>query len=291
MSALQLKYFGKRRKRSSGRLASNPKRSHAVAKKKRHHRRKRSGLHLFSNPRRRRLRANPRRHHRRHHYRKNPIMRRRFRRNPMPGSIGGFIGNSLVPAAVGAAGAIGVDMLIGNLPLPYNLTSGRALPLVRIGAALLVGAGVAAVAGDEAGGQAAAGGMIVAVYGLAKSYLQNAAPNIRMARYVRMSRYVRMKGAGRIKGIGTPGRARRKRAPVMHGRRPGWLGAGMHGAPKRMGWLPHKKPGQRMGAVPLAPTLKRIALKGYANPARTIRLSRYVGGGQGGLTPNLRRFQ
>ena len=82
---------------------SNPKRRSAVAKKRRRHRGRKA----------RRFHSNP---------------RRRFRRNPIEGSASSFLSGTMLPAAVGAAGAIGVDLLIGNLPLSANLKSGTMLP-------------------------------------------------------------------------------------------------------------------------------------------------------------------
>jgi len=120
-------------------------------------------IEVRSNPTRGKKMAK-RKHRRRHrrHFRSNPI-RRRFRRNPLES---GFLSNTLGPAAIGAAGAIAADYLQGILPLPAGFQSGIMGPITQIGYALLVGLGVDAVAGSKAGGEAAAGGMILAFYNL-----------------------------------------------------------------------------------------------------------------------------
>lgn len=118
-----------------------------------------------SNPTREgRMARKHRRRHRRHHTRK--ALRRRFRRNPIEG---GFIGNTIAPAAIGAAGAVAVDFLQGMIPL--NVQSAVLQPVVGIGYALLVGLGVDAVAGSKAGGEAAAGGIVVQLYNLFNSMI------------------------------------------------------------------------------------------------------------------------
>ena len=95
-----------------------------------------------SRARRRTFAANPVRHHFRRHYRANPIRhhRRRYRRNP----IGADIMPLLKSAAVGAGGAIVVDVLAGYvLPLlPATLNTTTTYPLIK--GALAIGFGMAA---------------------------------------------------------------------------------------------------------------------------------------------------
>lgn len=103
-----------------------------------------------------------RKHRRRHRKHSRKVLRRRFRRNP-EGS--GFLSNTIAPAAVGAAGAVAVDFLQGMIPLGQSLSS-TLQPVIGIGYSLLVGLGVDAVAGSKAGGEAAAGGIVVQLYNL-----------------------------------------------------------------------------------------------------------------------------
>lgn len=192
MTAKQLKYFGPRKSRKATRkrraaapkvvvVASNPRRKRrtSVAKKARTHR-KRKARSFNRNPR---------------------PARRRFRRNPLP-SASGFLTGTLVPAGIGAGGALLVDLAIGNLPLPASAKQGAMLPIVRIAGALGVGALVGLLMGEDAGQEAAAGGIVVTLYAITRQYLNQNMPNIRLARYVpmrgvmrrRINRFVPMRG-------------------------------------------------------------------------------------------------
>ena len=193
MTAKQLRYFGPRRSRSKTSrrrskpevviVSQNPKRRAAVSKKRRHRRAKHYS-------------RNPRRAHRRH-----------YRRNPIEGTATGFLSGTLVPAAIGAMGAIGVDIAIGSLPLPASMKTGTMLTLTRIGGALGIGFLLGMIAGEDAGAEAAAGGIIVTIYSVAKTYIQQNFTSITMARYVplaairrrrRMARYIRLHGMGAV---------------------------------------------------------------------------------------------
>jgi hypothetical protein len=116
MTAKQLQYFGKRRSRRHSR------RSVAAA-----------------SPRRRRRRASLGRRVRR--------SARRFARHTGGGvslrgmNFNSFLKGTLIPSAVGAAGALGVDLMLGYATpyLPTMLTSGPAVPLTKIAAAVGLG--------------------------------------------------------------------------------------------------------------------------------------------------------
>src|SRR5215472_6211535 len=146
MTAKQRMYFGKRRKRKTKvvTLETNPRRRRRKHRRRAHHRRR--SRSFFSNPRASRRRR----------FARNP--RRRFRRNPIGGSsLTGFLTGTLAPAAFGAAGALGIDALIANVALPQQLMQGPALPIVRIGAALLLGAAIGALSDRQTGEAVAAG--------------------------------------------------------------------------------------------------------------------------------------
>jgi hypothetical protein len=193
MTAKQLRYFGPRRSRAKASrrrakpevviVSQNPKRRASVSKHKRRHRRTK---HYSRNPRR---------------------ARRHYRRNPIEGTATGFLSGTLVPAAIGAMGAIGVDIAIGSLPLPASMKTGTMLTLTRIGGALGIGFLLGMVAGEDAGAEAAAGGIIVTIYSVAKTYIQQNFTSITMARYVplaairrrrRMARYIQLHGMGAV---------------------------------------------------------------------------------------------
>lgn len=255
MSALQRKYFGKRKgKKRKARRSKGETVIIATSNPRRHHVKKRR--------RRRTIRA-----------RTNPRKRRyiRARRNPriLGGGAGGFLSNSLIPAAVGAAGAIAVDLAIGNLTfLPASMKSGAGLPITRIGLSLLAGMAVGAIAGEEYGEQAAAGGMIVALYALAKNYMTTKMPNVRMARYMPLNRYL---GARRRR----MGFIRRRLGAMPPAQRVRAIRAmkGMRGFRRRMG----------VPALNGAPFTKmRVGRSGkslgYIGPARTM--GRYMNNGR-----------
>ena len=108
--------------------------------------------------------AKKRRRHRRHRLKflSNP-KRRRFRRNP---TEGGFMAGTIRPAAVGAAGAILSNYLQSLVPLFPQYQAGIMGPVIQIGYAMVVGKGVEAFAGQQAGEEAAAGGIVLALYSL-----------------------------------------------------------------------------------------------------------------------------
>lgn len=101
---------------------TNPKRrkkSKRRTKRRKYAKRRRNPVAAKSNPRRRRT------------YRKR-------RRNPVF-KIGDVLQNTIMPAATAAGGAIGIDVLMGVLPLPENLKTGPMRNLVKGAAAIGLG--------------------------------------------------------------------------------------------------------------------------------------------------------
>src|SRR4030042_6898277 len=78
---------------------------------------------------------NPRKH------RRKANKTRRYRRNPSGGrfNMTTFSRNTLMPSAIGAAGALGLDILMGFLPLPDNLKMGPMRNVVRVVGAVGLG--------------------------------------------------------------------------------------------------------------------------------------------------------
>ena len=103
---------------------------------------------------------------------------RRYRRNP----IGGATSNAttqLKNAAIGAAGALAVDVVMSKLPLPANLSSGMgrtaAQGLVSIG----LGMAVAKFGKNKRlGVQLAEGGLTIALHGVMKGALSKSMPSL-----------------------------------------------------------------------------------------------------------------
>jgi hypothetical protein len=219
MTAKQLRYFGPRKSRK----AAAPKRKRRAATSQ-----PGKVVIIESNPKgasvaRKRKGSGKRRHHRRKNFLSNPKRRRRFRRNPrIPGAS--IFNNAIVPGMIGAAGALGVDVLMASVPMPAQFKQGAFVPVVKIGVALLIGMAVGAMSNREAGEEAAAGGVIVTLYGLARNFMMTRLPS------VPLGRYVPMRGMGWRGGRGmkryVPLKGFRQPRPMLppNGQRPAGLG-------------------------------------------------------------------
>ena len=110
----------------------------------------------------------------------NPIRahrRRRYSPNPMRvGNLSGFTKHTLMPSVVGAAGALGVDVMLGFLPLPPQFKTGPMRALVKIAGAVGVGMLASNFMKRETAHQIAAGAITVTLYDVMKGYLQQAMP-------------------------------------------------------------------------------------------------------------------
>lgn len=104
------------------------------------------------------------------------VARRSYRRISSTG-MGGFVTGKLLPAAIGAGGALALDMAWGYLPIPDTLKSGPLAPLARIAGAVGIGMAVRAIAGKRMGEEAMNGAITVTLYDLAKGYMTVAAPS------------------------------------------------------------------------------------------------------------------
>lgn len=118
--------------------------------------------------------ANPVRRRRRAHSTHRRVSTRRYRRNPT-----GLFGN-LVPmvtdAAIGAAGAIAVDVAVGLLPLPANLKTGLLGTVTRGAAAVALGTVGGMIMPRRVAKQMAAGSLTVTAYGALKGFLATNVP-------------------------------------------------------------------------------------------------------------------
>jgi hypothetical protein len=190
---------GLRKYWASRRRASNPRR--------RRHARSRVRA---SNPRRRRARArtvvyaNPRRRRRRSHARRysNPRRRQRgFASTPGRGSI---IGNYVLPAAVGAVGAIGFDIAWGYAQpyLPSALQSGWVGTVVELAGiwAVLFGIKRYAPRSYRVASAAATGAATIVAYNALKGVAQQVLPSSTpgLSGYMPAARYP----LGGLRGLG-----------------------------------------------------------------------------------------
>ena len=172
MTALQRKYFGKRKH----------KRVATVAKKSHKRRRRSITKHL-----------SVRRH-------------RKYRRNPARGlgkfSVQGFAKNTLMPSAIGAAGALGLDVLIGFLPLPPNLKTGPMRSVVRIAGAVALGIVAGMVVKKETAANIAAGAVTVTLYDVLKGAVQTAMPTLQLGENDIFTEYPSLAYAGAGETVG-----------------------------------------------------------------------------------------
>lgn len=152
MSALQRKYFGGgRRKRRSANVTV-----------------------MNANPRRKRTSSRRRRVTR---FRRNPTSiagyLRRGRSSMGRFSLSGFVSDTLIPGAVGAAGAMAVDYAVSALSpyLPASLQDDTLEPFVALAGAIGVGMIAQSVAGAKTGNQIMNGAVTVQLYNLMNAYM------------------------------------------------------------------------------------------------------------------------
>jgi len=171
MTAKQAKYFGGRRKRRSTVTATGARNP------RRRVRRRRAGRVT--------VRA-----------RRNPTARavRRLRRTGSA-KFGGLVPANLVkgvlmPAAMGGAGAIVMDLAWGFAPLPANIKTGPLAPLAKIAGAILVGGLASKFVGREMGQKVTQGYLTVMAYTLMKGMVQKAVPSLPLNEYDNAMGYI-----------------------------------------------------------------------------------------------------
>lgn len=149
------------------------KRRPKMSKKQRRYFGKRASKRSNTRPRvtlRRRKRAT---------YMSNP--RKRYRRNPASGFRPmSFINQTLMPAAIGGAGALGLDLLMGFIPLPAAMKTGPMRPIIRIVGAIGIGMIAGMVTNKRLGEQVGAGAMTVVLYDTLKGFMRTAMPNVNL---------------------------------------------------------------------------------------------------------------
>ncbi len=94
----------------------------------------------------------------------------RYRR-PNP-TVGDFVSQTLMPSAVGGAGALALDVALGALPLPPQLKTGPLAPVVKVVGAVGIGMLAGRFLGRRTGEQVAAGALTVTMYNVARRALQ-----------------------------------------------------------------------------------------------------------------------
>lgn len=120
-------------------------------------------------------------------HRKARRSRRSFMRNTS-GSLSlkpnVFIKETLIPSAIGGAGALLVDVAWGALPfIPASVKTGPLAPFVKAAGAVAVGLVASKVAGKKIGAQVTGGYLTVLAYNLLKGVVQKAMPQLPMGDY------------------------------------------------------------------------------------------------------------
>lgn len=169
--AAQLLLVNPRRKRRAKRArAVNPRRSRRTRARRSSARRRRTSVIVAR-------RINPRR---KHHARR--VHRARRRHNPR--MLGGFsirgITSALVPAAIGGAGAVALDVGLSYLPasVPDFLKTGIGNKGLKIAGAIALGMIAGKVLGRETGKAVGAGALTVVAYGIVRDLVKQVAPTL-----------------------------------------------------------------------------------------------------------------
>lgn len=118
---------------------------------------------------------------RRRTYMSNPRRRKKYRSNPIGGfRPRSFINQTLMPAAIGGAGALGLDILLGALPLPDMLKTPAMRPIVRIAGAVGIGILAGMVTNKRLGEQVGAGALTVVLYDTIKGFAKTTFPTLNL---------------------------------------------------------------------------------------------------------------
>jgi hypothetical protein len=137
-----------------------------------HHRRRTNPI--AAAPRKRRVR--------RHHNPISNITRTHRRRSRKRNPIGSDIMGVAMPAFQGALGALGVELIVGNLPLPATLKSGIGSHITKSSAAVALGVIVNKLGlGRQLGNHMATGAMTVAFHDALKGVVNTAMPSLNLA--------------------------------------------------------------------------------------------------------------
>lgn len=94
-----------------------------------------------------------------------------------------FLKNTALPAAMGGAGALAIDVIWGMAPIPANLKTGPLAPLVKVAGAVGIGLLASRFAGKDIGAKVVGGYLTVLAYNLAKNAVQKAMPTLPLGDY------------------------------------------------------------------------------------------------------------
>lgn len=116
-------------------------------------------------------------------YRTGPrkTKRRSYRRNPIRTNL---MRDAIMPAATGAAGAVGLDVLWNYLPIPENLKAGPVRHIAKAAGAIGLGMIAGKILGRRQGQQITIGALTVALHGAMKDGLMTVAPQLVLDEYI-----------------------------------------------------------------------------------------------------------
>ena len=90
----------------------------------------------------------------------------------------------LMPAAVGAGGALALDVAWGMLPIPAQFKTGPFIgPAVKIGGALGIGWLASMVATKRTADQVMVGAITVTIFNIARTFVANTFPQVTLGNY------------------------------------------------------------------------------------------------------------
>jgi hypothetical protein len=113
-------------------------------------------------------------------YMTNP-RKRHYKRNPIGGMKPmAFIKSTMMPSAIGAAGALGLDMALAYVPLPDMLKTDTMKPIVRIAGAVAIGMLAGMVTNRRMGEQVGAGALTVVLYDTLKGFVKTSMPTLNL---------------------------------------------------------------------------------------------------------------
>ena len=108
---------------------------------------------------------------------------RRYRKNPARRSkmkVGNMMTTALIPSAIAAGGAIGLDVIMGYLPVPDNLKTGPMRHLVKGAGAIGMGMLAGMFLKPKTAELVTVGALTVVMHNAGKEMVQNFAPNIKL---------------------------------------------------------------------------------------------------------------
>lgn len=109
----------------------------------------------------------------------------KYRRNPLPARAKGIVAENIKPAAIGAAGALALDVIVAKLPIPASLKTGPASYAARAVGAIALGM-IAEKVGKlkhEHAVSLARGGLTVVLHDAGKALMRAQFPALALAAY------------------------------------------------------------------------------------------------------------